>query len=972
MMRSYLLAGNTAHYDAVIAALEARGLDVVPAFASGLDARPAIDTFFSDTNGNATIDAIVSLTGFSLVGGPAYNDTAAAQQVLARLDVPLIAALPLEFQSLEQWRASDTGLTPIESTMMLAIPELDGATVGTVFAGSAVSAEGGGKRARAGDASGANLMQPDDERVDRLASRVDRIVTLRARARSERKLAVVLFCFPPNAGNVGSAAYLGVFESLFNLMVRLRDEGWAIDLPANVDALRAAIVEGNAMQYGTPANLLARIPADDHVRREKHLREIEQAWGPAPGRVQTDGSAIQVLGARFGNLMVGVQPGFGYEGDPMRLLFQKGHAPTHAFSAFYRYVREDFGADVLLHFGTHGALEFMPGKQAGLGAQCWPERLVGDVPNLYLYASNNPSEGIIAKRRSAATLISYLTPPLAHAGLYRGLLDLKESIQRFREAPGNDARLAELIQAQAGALDLCDVATPWGEHAEGAIEALANRVLELEYTLIPDGLHVIGEPLSPSRRAEWLQSLAAARTTGHDDSPAGKEASREARVELDRIDALLADNDELSAIVHALDGGYVSPAPGGDLMRNADVLPTGRNIHGFDPYRMPTTVAMNEGIAQAEQVLERMRSDRLSLPETVALVLWGTDNLKTGGTAVAQAMALIGARPRFDGYGRLAGAELVPLEALGRPRIDVVLTLSGIFRDLLPNQCRMLAQACHLAANADEPVGMNFVRKHSLVAQAEHGVDADTAALRVFTNASGAYGSNVNQLVDSGAWDNGDDLARTWRERKCHAFDHNGVATAQSAQLERLLQHVDAAYQNLDSVELGVTTIDHYFDTLGGISSAAQRARGASIPVYIADHTMAARGTVRSLEEQVALESRTRVLNPKWHEAMLRHGYEGVMQIERHVTNTMGWSATTGQVSPWVYKQLSETFVLDESMRSRMAELNPAAGLNLANRLLEAIDRELWQPDAAMLAALRQATEELEDRLEGIGNEVIA
>jgi magnesium chelatase subunit H len=349
-------------------------------------------------------------------------------------------------------------------------------------------------------------------------------------------------------------------------------------------------------------------------------------------------------------------------------------------------------------------------------------------------------------------------------------------------------------------------------------------------------------------------------------------------------------------------------------------------------------------------------------------VLWGTDNLKSEGGPIGQVLALIGAKPRFDSYGRIAGATLIPLEELGHPRVDVIVTLSGIFRDLLPLQIKLLAEASFMAASADEPLDRNFVRKHALAYQAEHGVDLETASLRVFGNADGAYGSNVNHLVENSRWDNEDELAETYTRRKSFAFGRAGIAMPQTALLQSVLAGVDLAYQNLDSVELGVTTVDNYFDTLGGISRAVKRAKGpnaTTAPVYIGDQT-ASEGTVRTLQEQVALETRTRMLNPKWYEGMLKHGYEGVRQIEVHVTNTMGWSATTGQVAPWVYQHLTETFMLDPEMRKRLADLNPTASAKVANRLLEAQRRNYWSPDAATLEALRRAGEELEDRLEGI------
>jgi len=760
-----------------------------------------------------------------------------------------------------------------------------------------------------------------------------------------------------------------------------------------VDALREAVLHGNAAQYGADANVHVLIPADDHVRREPWLDEIEAQWGPAPGRQLSNGSSIFVLGKQLGNVFIGVQPSFGYEGDPMRLLFEKGLAPTHAFSAFYRYLREDFRAHAVLHFGTHGALEFMPGKQSGMGGTCWPDRLINDLPNIYLYASNNPSEGAIAKRRSGATLVSYLTPPVAQAGLYKGLNELKASVEHWRglePCSGELPELAVLIQSQAAGLNLCDAEPLWdtgaGSDADRRVALLSQQMLELEYTLIPHGLHVAGRPLSPAERVDMLVSMADSSHECKLERAAAEAlvagqgvdgAMRAGRVErteesLAMMEALASANDklcvdtEVDALLHALDGGYIRPAPGGDLLRTPEVLPTGRNIHGFDPFRIPSAFAVRDGARHAQILLDRFIADGNPLPESIAMVLWGSDNLKSEGAPIGQALALMGAVPRFDSYGRLAGATLIPLAQLGRARVDVVITLSGIFRDLMPLQIKLLAEAAYLAAAADEPLEMNWIRKHALDYQREHGCSLEVAALRVYGNAEGAYGSNVNNLVESSRWDDEDELAETYKRRKGFAYGRTGRAVQQTALLTSVLSDVQLTYQNLDSVELGVTTVDNYFDTLGGITQAVKMAKGGKTPpVYIGDQTKG-EAAVRSLREQVALETRTRMLNPKWYEGMLEHGYEGVRQIEVHVTNTMGWSATTGQVQPWVYQQLSETFMLDPAMRERLAKLNPTASARVADRLIEASERNFWQPDAKTLEALRRIGEQLEDRLEGV------
>ncbi len=967
MLRSYVLAKDASHYDGVIAAMESRGLNVIPAFAGGLDGRPAIEAMFV-RNGKPVVDAVVNLTGFSLVGGPAYNDAALAEATLAKLDLPYIAAHPVEFQTLQGWGANRQGLLPLESTMMVAIPELDGGTVPMVFGGRSDGSSDACTGCKRGCTFPATThvraMQACSERAEALAGRVVKLIELRRAALAEKRVGIVLFNFPPNAGAAGTAQFLAVFESLHATLLRLAAEGYQVEVPATVDELRTRILGGNASRYGSEANVHARVSADTIVARETWLNEIEAAWGPAPGKLQADGTSVQILGERFGNVFIGIQPALGYEGDPMRLLFEGRFAPTHAFAAFYRWLREDFRAHAVLHFGTHGSLEFMPGKQSGLSAECWPDRLIGDLPNIYLYAANNPSEGVLAKRRSGATLVSYLTPALTNSGVYKGLAELKGSVDRWRSLePGDDAAtpLSELIAAQAEALDL-----------DGAdVPTLAARLYEIERELIPQGLHIAGQAATRAERIDMLAATAASRGEAVERDVIEALVDRKIIAEtpllkqLAALDIALSGNEELDGLVRALSGRYIRPVSGGDLLRTPEILPTGRNIHGFDPFRLPSAYAVQDGAAQAQRLLDRGIADAGHLPETVAMVLWGTDNLKSEGAQIAQALALMGARPRFDSYNRLAGAELISLDVLGRPRIDVIATLSGVFRDLLPLQTRMLAEAALLASQADEPEAMNFVRKHSLAHQAEHGCDIETASLRVFSNAQGAYGANVNLMIDNGAWSDPDELADSFERQKGYAYGVKGVPVRQPTILGSALKTVDCAYQNLESVELGITSIDQYVDTLGGISRAVTRAKGVAAPVYIGDQTQGS-GKVRSLQEQVALETRTRILNPLWTEGQLRHGYEGVRQIEGHVTTTMGWSATTGEVDPWVYQRISETYVLDDEMRHRIAQLNPRAAARVAGRLIEASERQYWTPDAATLAALHAASDEIEDALEGV------
>ena len=383
---------------------------------------------------------IVSLTGFSFVGGPAMNDSEAAAKFLGELNRPFRSAVSLDMQTVEAWQESLTGLNPVQAGMQIAIPELDGATEPFVY---------GGVRA------GACEPLPLDNRCRRLARRLKRWNHLQTAKRAELRLAMLVFCFPPNKGNTGTAADLDVFPSVWETLRALKRDGYEVEVPMSADELREMLLGGNSENFGATANVAYRMSVDEYRRGCPYVEEIEEEWGAAPGAINSFGDELLIQGIQLGNVFLGVQPTFGYEGDPMRLLMARSGAPHHGFMALYTYLEKVFKADAVMHIGTHGAMEFMPGKQVGLSDECWPDRLIGELPNIYIYSVNNPSEGSIAKRRSYAELISYLTPPIESAGLYKDLAALKESLMAYRQATDERERqrLFETIEETARALN---------------------------------------------------------------------------------------------------------------------------------------------------------------------------------------------------------------------------------------------------------------------------------------------------------------------------------------------------------------------------------------------------------------------------------------------------------------------------------------------------------------------------------------
>jgi len=452
LMRTNVVSGTRGHYDALVRAVEREGLAALPVISTFMDNRDACARFFVEegekkdevnaarpSSSSSRVSQVVSLTGFSFVGGPAMNDSEAAVEFLKGLDVPLRSAVSLDVQTVEAWRDSWTGLNPVQAGMQVAIPEIDGATEPFVY---------GGMPAEGSEPVGL------EERCARVARRLRRWNRLQSAPRAELKVALVVFCFPPNKGNIGTAADLDVFPSLYEILARLRADGYAVELPADADELRRMLLGGNSESFGAVANVAYRMGVDEYLRLCPYAEEVEAEWGEAPGSVGTFGRELLIQGVRLGNAFVAVQPTFGYEGDPMRLLMSRGGAPHHGFAALYTYLEKVFGADAVVHTGTHGALEFMPGKQVGLSGECWPDRLIGELPHVYIYSVNNPSEGSIARRRSYAGLVSYLTPPVEDAGLYRELASLKEVLLAYRQSADERERerLYAVIEEKAGAL----------------------------------------------------------------------------------------------------------------------------------------------------------------------------------------------------------------------------------------------------------------------------------------------------------------------------------------------------------------------------------------------------------------------------------------------------------------------------------------------------------------------------------------
>ncbi len=945
------------------------------------------------------VDAIASTIGFPLVGGPAGSMEAGRQvevatRILSAKNIPYLIAAPLLIQDIHSWTRQ--GIGGLQSVVLYALPELDGA-IDTIPLGGLVG----------------DQIYLIPERVKRLTGRLKNWIQLRQTPPAERKIAILLYGFPPGYGAVGTAALLNVPQSLIKLLQELRSQGYDLgnldDWPTDGEALIQQVQSADEAYAGQmPAEsfeetAIAKVPAHklEHWLGYVLRSRVERQWKSlTESGIKTIGDQLLLGGVQLGNVWIGVQPPLGILGDPMRLMFERDMTPHPQYVAFYQWLQREFQANALIHFGMHGTVEWLPGAPLGNTGYSWPDILLGDLPNLYIYAANNPSESILAKRRGYGVMISHNVPPYGRAGLYKDLVALRELIQEYREDPEKNTVLKEGIIKKIADTGL-EKDCPFAAARQFGIELIPENaklfsqdvfsdylvklyeyLQVLETRLFSSGLHVLGKVPTADELASYLSAyfgdqLDAAlvgeisQTWSDPDQtvdvpalttrfPAQAEAIQTAVEICDRISQT---TDELTNLLRGLNGEYIPPAPGGDLLRDGvGALPTGRNIHALDPYRMPSPAAYERGRAIARQIIQQHLDEQGTYPETVAVMLWGLDAIKTKGESLGILLELVGAAPVKEGTGRIVRYELQPLEQLGRPRIDVLGNLSGIFRDSFVNIIELLDDLFRRAAEADEPVEQNFIRKHALELEAK-GIE--NASARLFSNPSGEFGSLVNDQVTSSGWESSEELGNTWRDRNSFSYGRQDRGQARPEILESLLQSTDRIVQEIDSVEYGLTDIQEYYANTGALKQAAETRQGRKVTASFVE-SFSNDTTPRKLESLLRMEYRTKLLNPKWAEAMAAQGSGGAYEISQRMTALLGWSGTVNFQDNWVYDQAADTYALDADMAERLRQANPEAFRNVVSRMLEAHGRGFWQPSEDRLEKLQQLYEQTDEELEGV------
>ncbi|WP_280537129.1 cobaltochelatase subunit CobN [Halopenitus sp. POP-27] len=1115
---------NLRYVDAQVRAIEAQGANALPVFCNpaseedgGWDAERVTDEWLTDASGEPIVDAVCSSFMFSLSmderGREASDEGESAEDVfLDRLGVPVIQTVTT-MRSRSRYAASDTGVMGFELALSVALPEFDGNVITHPISGK----ERTDDDADIGTAPKQHF--PIDDRVDHAARLAVNWARLRHIPNPDTRVAVVLHNYPPSDDGIGTAFGLDTPASTVNLLEELADRGYDLGTGAGADdpSTQGSPVD-DPSTGGPPVDgadlidqLTSQLTLDDRWVVPEDVREasvdvvepdryrewfdaldddlveaVREEWGDPPDR------PFAIPGVEFGNVLVTVQPPRGFGMDPSKVYHDSDLQPPHDYVAFYAWLRNTFAADAVVHLGTHGSLEWLPGKTVGLDGSSAPDGLVDDLPNVYPYIINNPGEGTQAKRRSYAAIVDHLTPVMGTAGTYDELAELEELADRYREAGMADARTddGERLERQLretvddldlavelgieGAIDeRADVRGPdaaGSTLAEGDVEGdvvgvdeLVERVHEyltdVKTTQIRYGLHTMGEPPADDRLVQYLVALTRLENPGgpslresvagvlgvdhdrmvnepgvydedlgmtlsaaadvvhetslelvtalaeHDfDVPASELADPDSEVnmnllvvDLDPIGDARAQpgahedlrealafvceeaaprvrgaSEEIPRTADALAGEYVPPGGSGAPTRGGvDLLPTGRNFYTLDPRKVPARSAWAVGREVAAGVAERHRDEHGEYPEEIGVVAWGTPTVRTRGETIAQVLALMGVEPEWTDAGRVDGVDPVPLEELGRPRIDVTTRVSGLFRDAFPQAAGVIHDAVEAVVALDEPHDRNYVKKH-VEAETdrlrEAGLEDPEAAAthRVFTTKPGGYGAGTNKAVDEGNWEDRSDLADVYTQWGGYALGSRGRVTEAHEAFERRLGSVEATVKIEDTAEQDEFDSSDWYAFHGGFITAVTEIAGEEPASYVGDSSDPDAVSVYTNEQKVRKAMRARVLNPEWIDSMTEHGYKGAGDLSTTVDVVLGWDATTGVVSDALWSEVAGKYALDADRREWLREVNPWALESIADTLLEAIDRGLWDADAAVEDRLRdvllQADGDLEAR----------
>ena len=1063
---------NTAHIDALMETIRDQGAvplamysNVVPSGMHG-GLREALAKYFL-SDGKPIIDALIVTSGFSLTILSSPGDGSQSGMLLPAndreessifqmLDVPVLQAMTTYF-TYEGWLESLAGLDSMALSSAVFQTEFDGQIITVPIASTEIiSTEFGPK----------SVSIPIPDRIDRVVRLSINWARLRKTPIDEKKVAIIFHNMPPRIDQIGNAYGLDSPVSVYNLFELLKAKGLTLEYDfENGKDIIDEIINGvtNDGRFLSEAQILERSAAvverEDYAPwfmelTEKVQDELRRDWGEPPGDYLTVDGKILVPGIINGNLFIGLQPPRAKEEKAEEAYHSTDIVCPYQYIAFYHYLEKNFKADVIVHIGTHGTIEWLPGKEIGLSKECYPNIAIGEMPHLYLYIIDVPGEGAQAKRRTDAVILDYLIPSMTEGGLYGNLELIDDFITQYYHSKIADKAKIPVIEEQIWNAcvdsnlhtDLDMTQEQFNENAEACIERIHLWISDLKSAKIKDGLHIFGKVPQGDRLNNMLRLLVGIRNgdtpslreslcvlTGDDleeflTNPGGQHISGKTNaMVLEEIDdlgravfAMLEDSeyslqgvenavaamgeaypggdtsalskclqfavkdvlprlrsttDELLYFDAGVDGRFVPPGPSGAPSRgNATILPTGRNFYMTDPAAIPGRSTWETGKMLGDQLMERYLKDEGRYPESVAIVVYSGETIKTRGDDIAEILYLYGVRPVWiQNTERVIGLEVVPLEELGRPRIDVTLRISGLFRDTFPNLIERIEDAVNLVASLDEPDEQNFVKKHIMADFSEfitEGMDREQAfeyaSLRVFGCPPGTYGAGMDILVNSKMWENQDDFGRMYINWSSHAYGKKIHGTKLESVFSKRMAISDVTIKNISSYEADMLSSDDFYNYHGGLISAVTKERGSAPASYSTNAGDPRHVVTRTIHEETSRIMRSRINNPKWIEGLKEHGFRGATEFAAMVDIVFGWDATSNVVDDWMYESIAQTYLLDQELQDWIRENNPFALHAMSARLLEAAHRGMWDANEETLEALKEIYLQTEGDLEDL------
>ena len=951
----------------------------------------------------AKTELIMNCMSFRLSAGPMGGNISAGTDMLKELNVPYLHPLFMSRRTEKDWKDSVQGCTASEVLISVMLPEQDGAML-TLPVGAKTEPMYDEEFDVTSDE-----IKIIEERLEALADRAERFIELRKKARSAKKIAIICYNYPPGESNVFGGAFLDTFESVSAILSLLKNNGYTAE-EADAQKLMSDFINGGLVNTGkySDDDKMLRYSLADYKKFLNGFADrdpVVNAWGEPGGDIMTDDNGdFLIPAAVYGNVLVGIQPSRGLHEDNDKLYHDKSLPPHHQYIAFYRYLHDKFGADAVIHVGTHGTLEFLKGKECGMSGTCYPDMLLYDTPHFYLYYCGNPAEATIAKRRSHAALVGYQPPVFIQSGLYGEYAELAKMLDDYHHQLAFSKSAADEVKQNIAALaEKLSLPTD--------MEELESELYRLNSSLIPKGLHIFGQAYSDEEAQCYVRELL---KKPHDDTPslcdiAAEEldidlvgAEEKGGEPLRKINALAEEyldkyfagesvpeklsrtieygrkkyaevkqNAENEQLLNALSGGYIPAKAAGDIYRSPEVLPSGYNLYQFDQRFVPTLTAYQRGARAAENTIKTYFDKYGHYPNSTAVILWGLETSRTQGETIGQIMAYLGARLAKGNSAWNPKYELIPIEELGRPRIDVTINICGFFRDLFPNIIDNLDDLLHLVNEADETDGQNYMKANSKKLYAyltDRGYDHDEAerlsVTRIFGPREGEYGTGITSIIETKAWEKEEQIGSRFLTSLHYAYNRKERGGDMGDLYEQNLKSVEIVSQVRDNNEYEITDLDHYYEFFGGLAKSVEMVRGQKAVMLITDTTGAVPVT-ETAEKAVAKGIRTRVLNPKWIDGMLAHKYHGAQKIADRFENVMGLAATTGAVEQWIYNDLCAKYAQDKEMRRRMAENNPYAYMDILEQMEEYSRRGYWNADKEQLEAIRQAYLETENRIEG-------